>query len=119
MKLLTIDIRKYFKHFIISFLISLIIFGIPSLFETQPNEIILLFIVIPFFYWMILKYHILVLVLIILVLLKIEIKLSPYVVSFSMVLYTVLILLLSYLLELDIISEIEEGPAWSILLMVY
>lgn len=50
----------------------------------------------------------------ILVLNKIDIKLSPYVVSFSMFLYTIIIVFFAYFIEVDIFTEIEEGPAWKL-----
>jgi hypothetical protein len=100
--------KKYVIHILVGLTISFLILTIPAAID-KPREIGFLLFVATFFYGVLFKYPLIVLAILAFLLKNIEVKLNPYVISTSLVIFTIAISFLGYLMMPDLISEALDG----------
>ena len=105
--------KIYAKHLFLGLAISLIIFLLPPIYDS-PKEVVALIVIGTLFFCSFLPYPIIILSVLILLLRKIEVKVNPYVISSSMIIYTLFLSLLVYIHKLSQMTEIDNGSTWQL-----
>jgi hypothetical protein len=105
--------KIYAKHLFLGLAISLIIFLLPPIIDS-PKEAVVLVVIGTFFFCSFLPYPIIILAVLILLLKKIEVKVNPYVISSSMIIYTLFLSSLVYIPKLSQMTEIDNGSTWQL-----
>lgn len=105
--------KKYAKHLFLSLAISLIIFLVPPIIDS-PKEVVVLIVIGTLFYCSLLPYPIIILAVLILLLRKIDVKMNSYVISSSLIIYTLFVSLLVYIPKLSQMTEIDKGSTWQL-----
>lgn len=108
--------KIYAKHFFSSLAISLLLFLILPIIDS-PNEIVVLIVMGTFFYCTLIQYPIIILAVLIFLLKKIDVNLNPYVVSFSLIIFTLSVSLVVYVPALTSITGINNGSTWQLWLI--
>lgn len=106
--------KVYAKHLFLSLAISLIIFLLPPIIDS-PKEFVVLIVISTLFYCsLFLPYPIIILAVLILILRRIDVKMNPYVISSSLIIYTLFVSLLVYIPKLRQMAEIDNGSTWQL-----